>query len=72
MEKTESKGLICNFCGKSDKQVKYIIAGPAVYICNECVILCVSVLFDRLYEEIEILKDAVQVDREIIFNEFWG
>ena len=34
----------CNFCGKSNKEVKKIIAGPSVFICNECVGLCVDIM----------------------------
>ena len=34
----------CTFCGKSDRQVNKLIAGPGVYICNECVALCQQVL----------------------------
>jgi len=36
--------LKCSFCGKSQKQVKKLIAGPGVYICNECVGLCDDIL----------------------------
>jgi ATP-dependent Clp protease ATP-binding subunit ClpX len=34
--------LTCSFCGKHQRQVKTLIAGPGVYICNECVDLCVE------------------------------
>ena len=36
--------LLCSFCGKSQRQVKKLIAGPGVYICNECVGLCNDIL----------------------------
>ena len=36
--------LLCSFCGKSQRQVKKLIAGPGVYICNECVDLCVEII----------------------------
>ena len=36
--------LLCSFCGKSQRQVKKLIAGPGVYICNECIDLCVEIL----------------------------
>jgi ATP-dependent Clp protease ATP-binding subunit ClpX len=39
--------LKCSFCGKSQDQVKRLIAGPGVYICNECVELCLSILEDE-------------------------
>jgi len=46
-EQTTEKTYYCSFCGKTDKQVSVIIAGPSVAICNECVRLCVGVLFDK-------------------------
>ena len=36
--------MICSFCGKSQDEVKVLICGPVVYICDECVMLCVNVL----------------------------
>ena len=39
--------LGCNFCGKKQKEVKQLIAGPNVYICNECVVLCQDVLMEE-------------------------
>ena len=41
------KSLFCNFCGKKQNEVKKLISGPDVYICNECVELCYSVLTDN-------------------------
>ena len=38
--------LRCSFCAKSEDEVKKLIAGPTVYICNECVDLCVLILRD--------------------------
>lgn len=42
--------LKCSFCGKSQKQVKQLIAGPGVYICDECVELCTEIIEERLAE----------------------
>lgn len=42
--------LKCSFCGKSQKQVKQLIAGPSVYICDECVDLCAEIIEERLQE----------------------
>ena len=39
-----SKTLRCSFCGKSEHHVQKLIAGPAVFICDECVNICVDVL----------------------------
>ena len=44
----ESSDLLkCTFCGKSQKQVQQLIAGPAVYICDECVELCNEIIAER-------------------------
>ena len=39
-----SSNLICSFCGKSQNEVRKLIAGPAVYICDGCAILCLQIL----------------------------
>ena len=41
------KLLFCSFCGKSQHEVTKLIAGPSVYICNECVDLCINILKDE-------------------------
>ena len=40
----KSTTLGCSFCGKHQRQVKRLVAGPDVYICNECVDLCVEII----------------------------
>ena len=40
----------CSFCGKSQKQVKKLIAGPGVYICDECIDLCNDIIAEELAE----------------------
>lgn len=48
MAKYEDRRVLkCSFCGKTQEQVKRLIAGPGVYICNECVELCLSILEDE-------------------------
>jgi len=48
MAKYEGAELLkCSFCGKSQKQVKMLIAGPGVYICDECVDLCNEIIDPR-------------------------
>jgi ATP-dependent Clp protease ATP-binding subunit ClpX len=55
----EQKGLKCSFCGKYQDQVKRLIAGPGVYICDECIELCNEIISEELDEETEeILKDV--------------
>ena len=41
----------CSFCGKSQDEVKKIVAGPGVYICNECVDLCKQIIDQELAED---------------------
>lgn len=53
----DKKTVKCSFCGKSQETVRRIIAGPGVYICNECVDLCSSIVEDDYDEEIE--KESV-------------
>ena len=45
-ETTNDNGeqLLCSFCGKSQRQVKKLIAGPGVYICDECIDLCNEII----------------------------
>ena len=51
---TDNKdNLHCSFCGKAQKEVKKLIAGPTVYICNECVDLCNEIIDDEDVKDIE-------------------
>lgn len=50
MPKQSDNRLKCSFCGKSQDQVKKLIAGPGVYICDECVDLCNEILDEELFE----------------------
>ena len=49
MPKSDDK-LKCSFCGKTQDQVKKLIAGPEVYICDECVELCNEILEEEFFE----------------------
>ena len=54
MAKFEDKNLLkCSFCGKSQDQVKRLIAGPGVYICDECIELCSEIVAEELTEKNE-------------------
>ena len=53
----KSNFLKCSFCGKSQNQVKKLIAGPGVYVCNECVDLCNEIIDEELKEDIERFRD---------------
>ena len=43
-KKEEKETLFCSFCGKSQKEVKKLIAGPTVFVCDECVELCMDII----------------------------
>jgi len=43
--------LRCSFCGKTEDQIRKLVFGPGVYICNECVSLCVEIIKDEFPEE---------------------
>src|SRR6478735_6066192 len=43
--------LCCSFCGKSQKEVKKLIAGPTVYICDECIGLCNDIIAEEIEKE---------------------
>ncbi len=49
----DEKLLYCSFCGKSQNEVRKLIAGPSVYVCDECVDLCNDIIRDELSEENE-------------------
>lgn len=51
MSKIDDKQVRCSFCGKKEGQVKRLIAGPGVFICDECVDLCCDILHDDYIEE---------------------
>jgi len=57
--------LKCSFCGKSQKQVKKLIAGPGVYICDECIDLCNEIIEEELAQTTEVRLDELPKPREI-------
>src|SRR5678816_2580923 len=57
--------LKCSFCGKSQKQVKKLIAGPGVYICDECIDLCNEIIEEELSQTSEVKFDDLPKPREI-------
>ncbi len=57
--------LKCSFCGKSQKQVKKLIAGPGVYICDECIDLCNEIIEEELAETSDVSFDELPKPREI-------
>src|SRR6058998_2832841 len=61
----DSDLLKCSFCGKSQKQVKKLIAGPGVYICDECIDLCNEIIEEELSETSELKLEELPKPREI-------
>jgi ATP-dependent Clp protease ATP-binding subunit ClpX len=57
--------LKCSFCGKSQKQVKKLIAGPGVYICDECIDLCNEIIEEELSDTSELRFDELPKPAEI-------
>lgn len=55
----DEKGqLKCSFCGKTQEQVRKLVAGPGVYICDECIELCNEIIEEELSDDMELeLKD---------------
>ncbi len=47
-EATQSKMIYCSFCGKNKNEVFKMIAGPSVFICNECIALCQDILYEEI------------------------
>ncbi len=61
----DSDLLKCSFCGKSQKQVKKLIAGPGVYICDECIDLCNEIIEEELSETSEMKLEDLPKPQEI-------
>ena len=53
----KDKTIKCSFCGKKQEEVERIIAGPGVYICDECIKVCTSIIENDLYEDSELTYD---------------
>ena len=66
-KETATDKLHCSFCGKSQDEVKKLIAGPSVYICNECVDLCNDIIEEEIKNDEESPYDEVLSPQEI-FN----
>ncbi|MEE8529241.1 MAG: ATP-dependent Clp protease ATP-binding subunit ClpX [Nitrosomonadaceae bacterium] len=64
---TDEKLLYCSFCGKSQHEVKKLIAGPSVFICDECIELCNDIIREELQEveEANLTKSDLPAPREI-------
>ncbi len=61
----DKKQLKCSFCGKNQDQVRRLIAGPGVYICDECIELCSEIITDEFDENIQVDTGALPKPMEI-------
>ena len=57
--------LKCSFCGKLQEQVKKLVAGPGVYICDECIELCNEIIEEELGEETSVGGKELPKPKEI-------
>ena len=64
-EKTDKKSLHCSFCGKNQFEVKKLIAGPTVFICDECIEICLDIIKEEASEKIEELVSSIPNPQEI-------
>lgn len=61
----KDRNIRCSFCGKSQKEVERIIAGPGVYICDECIKVCTNIIENDLYEDSE-LSSGEEIRNELL------
>ena len=61
----EKKQLKCSFCGKSQEQVRRLIAGPGVYICDECIELCQEIIDEEFEQEVDVALEDVPKPMQI-------
>ena len=61
-----TKILYCSFCGKSQHEVRKLIAGPSVFICDECVELCNDIIREELEEKAQSTRSSLPKQREIL------
>ena len=62
----EDKGqLKCSFCGKTQEQVRKLVAGPGVYICDECIELCNEIIAEEFSDDVEVGLKDIPIPKEI-------
>ncbi|MCD9087903.1 ATP-dependent Clp protease ATP-binding subunit ClpX [Stenotrophomonas sp. SY1] len=65
-DSSSGKILYCSFCGKSQHEVRKLIAGPSVFICDECVELCNDIIREELEEKAQSARSSLPKPREIL------
>ena len=58
MESSDNNNLTCSFCGKNQEDVKKLIAGPSVYICDECVDLCIDIIDEEVKSDADLNRQS--------------
>ena len=69
-DKGKGNDLVCSFCGKNQEEVKKLIAGPSVYICDECIGLCNEIIAEE-YEKEEAQVGGVKFPSRRISRPPW-
>lgn len=64
-EKSDKKSLHCSFCGKNQFEVKKLIAGPSVFICDECTEICLDIIKEEANETVEEIISSIPNPKEI-------
>jgi ATP-dependent Clp protease ATP-binding subunit ClpX len=59
------KMLFCSFCGKNQHEVRKLIAGPTVFICDECVELCKDIIHEETKSSLEKSRDGIPTPKEL-------
>lgn len=63
----DEKGqLKCSFCGKAQEQVRKLVAGPGVYICDECIELCNEIIAEEFNDDVEVELKDIPKPKEIL------
>lgn len=68
IEDSGKKPLHCSFCGKNQFEVKKLIAGPAVFICDECTEICLDIIKEEINEKTEVIVSSIPTPKEICKN----
>ncbi|MDP5110615.1 MAG: ATP-dependent Clp protease ATP-binding subunit ClpX, partial [Rickettsiaceae bacterium] len=64
-EKSDKKSLHCSFCGKNQFEVKKLIAGPSVFICDECTEICLDIIKEEANEAVEEIISSIPNPKEV-------
>src|ERR1700704_6640176 len=64
-DKDSKSSLYCSFCGKSQHEVRKLIAGPSVFVCDECVELCRDIIHDENKSSLVKSPDGIPTPKEI-------